>query len=348
MLHLDSDYMAGACPEIMAAMMATNLDRTTGYGTDPHTARARELILDACFPEGGRRRADARVYLIPGGTQTNATVIDGLLRPHEGVIAADTGHIAAHESGAVEATGHKVLTLPSTDGKISASQIAALISAFRTDPSRDHLVAPGMVYISQPTELGTLYSLEELRAISLVCHQEAIPLYVDGARLAYALASEANDVTLPDLARLADVFYIGGTKCGALLGEAVVVTDPSLLRHFTPLIKQHGALMAKGRLLGLQFETLFTDGLYERLGANGNRLARRLADALRERGYCETAPSATNQIFFEIPNDDLAALSQVATFEVWGAPGPHFTPVRFVTDWALTDSQLEPLLSFLR
>lgn len=348
MLHLDSDYMAGACPEVLDALVATNLSRTTGYGTDPHCQHARELILDACFPEGGRARSDARVYFLVGGTQTNSTVIAGLLRPHEGVIAADSGHIAVHESGAVEATGHKVLTLPATDGKIAASAIADLIAEFKSDPSKDHTVAPGMVYISQPTEYGTIYSLAELTEISKVCRQAGIPLFVDGARLAYALASEANDVTLPDLAHLADVFYIGGTKCGALMGEAVVITDPSLLRHFTPLIKQRGGLLAKGRMLGLQFEALFTDGLYERIGRGADRLAAMLATALRERGYREVVASPTNQIFFEIPNEDLAGLEQVATFETWGAPGDHYTAVRFVTDWALTEQDLAPLLDFLR
>lgn len=347
MVYLDSDYMAGACPEVLAALTATNLDRTTGYGTDSHCAHARELILDACFPEGGRTRSDARVYFLVGGTQTNSTVIAGLLRPHEGVIAASTGHIAVHESGAIEATGHKVITLPATDGKISVAQIAGLIADFKADPTRDHTVAPGMVYISQPTEYGTLYSLAELTEISSVCREAAIPLFVDGARLAYALSSEANDVTLPDLARLADVFYIGGTKCGALMGEAVVITDPSILRHFTPLIKQRGGLLAKGRLLGVQFETLFTDGLYERIGRSANRLARRLAAALRDRGYAEVVASPTNQIFFEIPNADLEGLASVATFETWGTPGEHYTAVRFVTDWALSDDDLRPLLDYL-
>ena len=348
MLHLESDYMAGACPEVMAALTATNMERSTGYGTDDYCKAARERILDACFPEGGRMRADARVYFLVGGTQTNAIVIAGLLRPHEGVLAADTGHIAVHESGAIEATGHKVITLPATDGKINAGQIAACIAGFKADPSKDHTVAPGMVYLSQPTELGTLYSLRELTAISAVCRDAGIPLFVDGARLAYALAADTNDVTLTDLARLADVFYIGGTKCGALMGEAVVVAEPSLLRHFTPLIKQRGALLAKGRLLGVQFGTLFTDGLYERLGREADRLAGVLAEALRQHGYREVVAQVTNQIFFEIPNDDLPALAKVASFEEWGAPGPHYTVVRFVTDWALTEADLKALLDYLK
>lgn len=347
MLRLDSDYMAGAHPEVLAALTATNLDRTTGYGTDPYCESARRLILDACFPEGGRQRSDARVYFLEGGTQANSTVIAGLLAPHEGVLAADSGHIACHESGAIEATGHKVLTLPATDGKISARLIDEAVAAFRADPTRDHTVAPGVVYLSQPTELGTLYTLEELEAISAVCRREGMPLFVDGARLAYALASPANDVTLPDLARLADVFYIGGTKCGALMGEAVVIGNPSVLRHFTPLIKQRGGLLAKGRLLGVMFEALFTNGLYERVGANGIELAGLLRDALRARGYDEAAPSTTNQLFFTIPNDDLGELSRIATYEVWGAPGDHYTTVRFVTDWALTRADIEPLLAFL-
>lgn len=348
MLRLDSDYMAGAHPEVLAALVSTNLDRTPGYGTDDVCARARELILDACFPEGGKARDDARVYFLVGGTQTNSTVIDGLLAPYEGVVAPDSGHIAVHESGAVEATGHKVMTIPATDGKISAESIKALVDAFRADPSRDHTVMPGMVYISQPTELGTLYSLAELEAISNVCRHNGMPLFVDGARLAYALASPANDVTLPDLARLADVFYIGGTKCGALMGEAVVVTDPGILRHFTPLIKQRGGLLAKGRLLGQQFATLFTDGLYERVGQAGIATAGILREALTAHGYEPVVDSHTNQLFFLIPNDDLKRLGEVATFEVWGAPGPHFTAVRFVTDWALSPADLKPLLDILQ
>ena len=348
MLHLDSDYMAGACPEVLAALNATNSNRTTGYGTDPYCERARELILDACFPEGGRRKSDARVYFLVGGTQTNSTVIAGLLRPHEGVIAADSGHIAVHESGAIEATGHKVLTLPSDYGKLSAASIASCIETFRSDPSRDHTVAPGAVYISQPTELGTIYSLNELTAISKVCRDNGIPLFVDGARLAYALAASHNDVTLPDLARLADVFYIGGTKCGALMGEAVVISDPSVLRHFTPLIKQRGGLLAKGRLLGIQFEALFSDGLYDRIGSSANHLASILAEALRERGYREVVESPTNQIFFEIPNTDLEELRHIVSFEIWGNPGTHYTTVRFVTDWALTEADLSPLMSYLK
>ncbi len=348
MLRLDSDYMAGAHPEVLAALVATNLDRTPGYGTDEVCGRARRLILDACFPEGGKARDDARVYFLVGGTQTNSIVIDGLLARYEGVVAADTGHIAVHESGAVEATGHKVITLPATDGKITVEQIKSLVDTFRADPSRDHTVMPGMVYLSQPTELGTLYSLAELEAISAFCRSHGMPLFIDGARLAYALASPANDVSLPDLARLADVFYIGGTKCGALMGEAVVITHPGLLRHFTPLIKQRGALLAKGRLLGLQFERLFTDGLYERVGRTGIATAEILRSALIAHGYEPVVDSTTNQLFFMIPNDDLERLAKIATFETWGTPGPHYTAVRFVTDWALSPADLRPLLDFLK
>lgn len=348
MLRLDSDYMAGAHPEVLAALCETNMDRTEGYGADAVCARARSLILDACFPEGGKARDDARVYFLVGGTQTNSTVIAGLLRPHEGVVCADCGHINVHESGAVEAAGHKVIALPSADGKIAARTVADCVSAFRSDPSRDHTVAPGMVYISQPTELGTLYSLRELRELSLVCRDAGIPLFVDGARLAYALACPANDVTLPDLAHLADVFYIGGTKCGCLMGEAVVVTDPGLLRHFTPLMKQRGALLAKGRLLGQQFATLFEGDLYERVGQAGIATADILRQALDARGYERLVDSPTNQLFYIIPNDDLAELAKVCTFEAWGTPGPHYTTVRFVTDWAITPADLAPLLAALK
>ncbi|MCM1028546.1 MAG: aminotransferase class I/II-fold pyridoxal phosphate-dependent enzyme [Pseudoflavonifractor sp.] len=347
-LRLDSDYMAGAHPEVLAALVETNFERTPGYGTDDISAEARNMILDACFPEGGKQRDDSRVYFLVGGTQTNSTVIAALLGHCEGVIAADTGHIAVHESGAVEATGHKVMTLPAVDGKIGAEAIAELVDSFRADPSKDHTVMPGMVYISQPTELGTLYSHDELKEISRVCRRYGLPLFVDGARLAYGLASESNDVSLADLASLADVFYIGGTKCGALMGEAIVVTDPGLMRHFTPLIKQRGGLLAKGRLLGLQFKALFSDGLYERVGQAGIATATILREAMKAHGYEPVVDSPTNQLFFLIPNAELEPLSQIATFETWGTPGPHYTAVRFVTDWALTPDDLTPLLDFLK
>lgn len=341
MLHFDSDYMEGAHPEVMRRLVETNLEQTPGYGTDAHTASARRLILDACgLTEGA-------VHLLVGGTQTNATVLDGLLRRHEGVLCADTAHIAVHESGAVEASGHKVLTLPATDAKITAEAVEKWIERFYADETYEHQVAPGAVYISHPTELGTLYTLAELEALHRVCAKAGIPLFLDGARLGYALSSPATDVTLRDIARCADVFYIGGTKVGALFGEAVVVTRPGLLPHFFPLVKQHGALLAKGRLLGVQFETLFTDRLYTRIASHAVRLAQRLKAAAVARGYQLLLDSPTNQQFFVLPNAVLDRLAQHATFELWGPRGEKETPVRFVTSWATREQDVDALIALL-
>lgn len=275
MIHFDSDYMAGAHPEILEALVRTNMEHTAGYGNDPYTAEAKALIRKVVGVE------DAQVFFLVGGTQTNATVIDGILARHEGVVAADSGHIAVHESGAIEASGHKVLTLPHHEGKLRAEEVERYIEDFYADETYPHMVAPGMVYISQPTEYGTIYSLAELEALGAVCRKHAIPLYIDGARLGYGLKAEGADFTLKDVARIADVFYIGGTKVGALFGEAVVVTNPKLLRNLFPLVKQHGALLAKGRLLGLQFGVLFRDGLYERIGEKAVKHAITIRESFR-------------------------------------------------------------------
>ncbi|MBO5693633.1 MAG: low specificity L-threonine aldolase [Tidjanibacter sp.] len=341
MLHFESDYMAGAHPEVLQRLIDTNLQQTVGYGADPYTARAKALIREACgAPE-------AQVHFLVGGTQTNATVIDGLLARHEGVLAAESGHISVHESGAIEATGHKVLTLPQYEGKVRAEDVAHYIDEFYRDDTYEHMVAPGMLYISFPTEYGTLYSLEELKALSEVCHTREIPLYIDGARLGYALGAEECDVTLGDLARLADVFYIGGTKVGALFGEAVVVTNPKLLPHFFPLIKQHGALLAKGRLLGVQFEALFSNGLYEQIGRKATSLALRLREGFERLGYSAVVNSPTNQQFFRLPNRVIDALMPHAGFEYWGPRGATESTVRFVTSWNTTDQDITDLLSLL-
>ena len=275
-LYFASDYMEGAHPAIMKKLMETNLEKTVGYGQDPYTEDAKEKIRKAC------NAPEAEVFLLVGGTQTNATVIDALLKSYQGVVAADTGHIATHESGAIEFGGHKVLTVPQKDGKISAQQIEKLVKDFYDDANYEHMVMPGMVYISQPTEYGTLYSREELAVLSKVCRENHLPLYVDGARLAYALASPENDVTLTDLAELSDVFYIGGTKCGALFGEAVVIPQKGRIPHFFTIIKQHGALLAKGRIAGIQFGELFTDGLYLRIGKPAMEAAEQIKDALKK------------------------------------------------------------------
>lgn len=337
MIRFDSDYMAGAHPEVMEALVRTNLELTAGYGNDPYTSEARELIRKATG------NADAEVMFLVGGTQTNATVIDGLLARHEGVLAAESGHIAVHESGAIEASGHKVLTLPHHEGKVKAEDVERYIAEFYADETYQHMVAPGMLYISQPTEYGTIYSLEELAALSEVCHNHNIPLYVDGARLGYALAAEDADFTLEALSRLADVFYIGGTKVGTLFGEAVVVNNRSLLKNLFPLVKQHGALLAKGRLLGVQFATLFGDGLYERIGAHGVRLAMRIRKAFAKAGYEPIINSTTNQQFFQLPNTLIDSLRREASFDYWGPRGTTESTVRFVTSWSTTDEDVDRL-----
>lgn len=341
MLHFDSDYMEGAHPELMRRLMETNLEQTSGYGTDEYTERARQRILETCGLKQGK------VFFLVGGTQTNATVIDGLLAHHEGVLAADTGHISVHESGAIEASGHKVLTLPSYDGKVRAEDVKGYITDFYRDDSYEHMVAPGMLYISHPTELGTLYSLAELEALSTVCREADIPLYMDGARLGYGLMADGTDVTLEDVARLCDVFYIGGTKVGALFGEAVVVTRTDLLPHFFPLVKQHGALLAKGRLLGIQFETLFTDDLYFRISRHAIQMAMKLKQAFIAKGHVPYIDSPTNQQFFRMPNEDIDRLMQVASFERWGPRGDQETLVRFVTNWATREEAVDELIRHL-
>ena len=281
------------------------------------------------------------VHFLVGGTQANLTVIDAALRPHQGALCPVGGHINVHETGAVEATGHKVLTVPSDDGKITADQVRQTVIAHRNDSSFEHMVQPKLVYISNPTEYGTLYSLEELEDISAACHEAGIPLFIDGARLGFGLA--ASDVTLKDIARLADVFYIGGTKVGALFGEAVVITNPDLLKHFTPLVKQHGALLAKGRLLGLQFEARFTEGLYFKIGEEAVRKALRLREIFEENGFPAAMDSPTNQQFFVLPNTVIDRLKENASFELWGPRGETETTVRFVTGWSTTDEDIETL-----
>ncbi len=343
MLHFDCDYMEGAHPEVMRRLMETNLEQTPGYGNDRYTGNAKKLILEACGLDG----KTGKVFLLVGGTQTNATVIDGLLARHEGVLAADTAHINVHEAGAIESTGHKVLALPSYDGKVKAADIEKYIKDFYADESHMHMVTPGMLYISHPTELGTLYSFSELEAISRVCRKAGIPLYLDGARLGYGLAADGTDVTLKDVARLCDVFYIGGTKIGTLFGEAVVVTRLDLLRDFTPLVKQHGALLAKGRLLGVQFETLFTDGLYMEISRHAVNMAMKLKKAFTDNGYRLFIDSPTNQQFVYLPNEEIDRLRKIASFELWGPRKDKETPVRFVTNWATREEDVNEFISHL-
>lgn len=340
-LYFASDYMEGAHPAIMKKLMETNLEKTVGYGQDPYTEDAKEKIRKAC------NAPEAEVFLLVGGTQTNATVIDALLKSYQGVVAADTGHIATHESGAIEFGGHKVLTVPQKDGKISAQQIEKLVKDFYDDANYEHMVMPGMVYISQPTEYGTLYSREELAALSKVCRENHLPLYVDGARLAYALASPENDVTLTDLAELSDVFYIGGTKCGALFGEAVVIPQKGRIPHFFTIIKQHGALLAKGRIAGIQFGELFTDGLYLRIGKPAMEAAEQIKDALKKYGYQLSLDTPTNQIFCIVSNEVMKKIAQDVEFGFWEKYDETHSVIRFATSWATTMEDTQKLIQLV-
>lgn len=341
MIYFDSDYMEGAHPEVMHRLMKTNLEHTVGYGEDPYSAHARQLIREAC------QAPEALVQFLIGGTQTNATVIDALLLRHQGVLAAETAHINVHESGAVEHSGHKVLTLPSHGGKVAPDEVELYITTFYSDDTYPHMVAPGMLYITQPTELGSIYSLAELESLSDICHRHHIPLYLDGARLGYGLMAEGADFTLADIARLCDVFYIGGTKVGALFGEAVVAPHPERLPYFFELVKQHGALLAKGRLQGIQFEALFTDGLYQRIARHAVEQAMRIRDAFVARGIRVAFPSPTNQQFFVLPNTLMDRLRQEVSFENWGPRGADETTVRFVTSWATTPEDVDHLIDLI-
>ena len=329
-------------PLILDALTRTNMEKTSGYGTDEYCASARAKILSAC----GLTSDEGEVHFLVGGTQTNATVIAGLLRPYEGVIAATTGHVALHEAGAIEASGHKVLTIEGTDGKLTAEAVDEYITAFRADEAWDHMVWSGMVYISQPTEYGTLYSLAELEALSAVCRKWEIPLFVDGARLGYALASPASDVTLKDLARLCDVFYIGGTKCGAMFGEAVVMRK-ALVPHFFTIIKQQGALLAKGRMLGLQFDTLFTDDLYINIARHAVAEAARLREAFRAKGYEVYAESPTNQLFIALTAEQEAHLRTLTTFSEWERTSDGRLVVRLATSWATRSEDVDAVIEKL-
>lgn len=342
MIHFECDYMAGAHPEVMRRLTDTNLDKTPGYGLDPFTAETTDLLRRECAlgPESG-------VWFLSGGTQTNATVIDALLRRCEGVMATEQSHINVHESGAIEADGHKVITLPSSDGLLDAADVEQYLNTFYADATWPHMVRPAMVYISFPSELGTLYSLGQLEALSAVCRKAGIPLYIDGARLGYALGSPKCDVTLADIARLADVFYIGGTKCGALFGEAVVARNASLLPSFFSVIKSQGALLAKGRLLAVQFETLFRSGLYYEICGQAVRLAMRIREAMADAGFRRLVDSPTNQQFFVLPNSVVDVLRQEVGFEYWGPRGEKESAVRFVTDWSTTDSDVDRLIELL-
>lgn len=341
MISFASDYVAGAHPQILKRLTETNLEHLPGYGEDIWCAGAKEKIRAACgCPQ-------AQVEFLTGGTQTNQIVIATLLREHEGVIAAETGHIGVHEAGAIEYTGHKVLALPQRDGKLDAAEVERYIRSFHADENREHMVFPGMVYISHPTEYGTLYGKAELEALSRVCRDHGIPLYLDGARLGYGLMSRETDVTLEDVARLCDVFYIGGTKVGALCGEAVVFTRNNRPPHFTNAVKRRGALLAKGRLLGVQFDALFTDGLYFELGRHAIEMAERLKAILHEKGVEFYLETPTNQQFVILDAGRAEALGRQVSFDFWEKRGPDKLVVRFAASWSTTLEDLEFLRSVL-
>ena len=341
MIRLECDYACGAHPAVLDKLVTTNGEHTPGYGVDEHCKHAARMLKELC------QAPDADVHFLVGGTQTNTTVIDAALRPYQGVVSAHTGHIACHETGAIESTGHKVLTLPSEDGKITAQQIDDLCRAHYEDPTAEHTVQPGLIYISNPTELGTIYHLAELEAIHRVARKYDIPLFLDGARLGCALAAEENDITLPDLARLCDAFYVGGTKMGALFGEALVLTHAGLKRDFRYLIKQHGGMFAKGRLLGVQFEALLEDGRYFEIGRHSVSLAMQLKQAFAAKGYPTLVDSPTNQQFPILPNTVLERLAPICTWSLQEKPDADHTAIRFCTSWATTQEEIDRVIAAL-
>lgn len=342
MLAFNNDYSHGAHPAVLQALVDTNMEPQPGYGTDAHTERAKQLIREAC------QAPDADVFLLVGGTQTNATVIDMLLAPYEGVVAAETGHVACHEAGAIEFGGHKVLTIPGYEGKMHAEDLENYIQVFYENESCEHMVFPGAVYVSLSTEYGTLYSKAELAEIYAVCQKREIPLFVDGARLAYALAADECDITLPELAQLCDVFYIGGTKVGALFGEAAVFTKHNMPRYFSTIAKQHGALLAKGRLLGLQFDTLFTDDLYFRISKHAINMAMQIRDAFDARGLQFYLHSPTNLQFLIMENKAVRALQQKIAFHTWGKVDEEHSVARFATSWSTTQEDVDALIDAIK
>ena len=341
MFSFANDYSEGAHPEILKKLTETNTLQTPGYGEDCFTASAGDRIREACFCP------DADVYFLAGGTQTNAVILSVMLRPYEGVLCASTGHIAVHEAGAVEYTGHKVLPLPSEQGKVDAAVLENWLRTFFDDPTYTHMVIPGMVYLSQPTELGTLYSWKELQAIHTVCQAYRLRLYVDGARLITALSSPDNDVSLHHLCEVCDAFYIGGTKAGTFFGEAVVFPSHGEPEHFATMVKQHGAMMAKGRILGIQFDTLFTGDLYRRIGKHTIETAFRLRAIFHDHGIPFSCETSTNQQFVILNTRQAQVLEQSFRFERWEVLDDDRSVYRFVTSWATTEESLKALDSAL-
>lgn len=341
MIQFQCDYNEGAAPEIMQRLLATNMEQTVGYGCDAYCEHARQLIREACGTP------DAYVQFLVGGTQTNTTVISAALRPYQGVLCASTGHINVHETGAIEHTGHKVMPLPTTNGLITAAQVENALKEHFADGSAEHMVQPGMVYVSYPSEVGTIYTKAELQLISEVCRKYSIPLFIDGARLGYGLASPASDLTLQDLAQLADVFYIGGTKQGALFGEALVINNKELQKDFRYNLKQCGGMLAKGRLLGIQFETLFTDNLYFSLAQNAITQAMRIKEALIQKDYSFMMESPTNQQFPVFTDEKYAELSKEFLFDYWCRMDENHVAARICTSWGTKPENVDKLIAAL-
>lgn len=337
MISFECDYNNGAHPRVLEHLVETNATRTAGYGFDQYTENAKMLIRQQCgTPE-------AQIWFLAGGTQTNATVIDSILHTYEGVVSVDSGHINTHEAGAIEFTEHKVITIAGREGKMQAKVLDNYLDHFMHDGNAAHSVYPGMVYITFPTEYGTLYTARELDDLYRVCHKYEIPLFVDGARLGYGLMADGNDITLPYLAQHCDVFYVGGTKIGALCGEAVVFPKGNAHPHFFNIVKQHGALMAKGRLIGVQFEALFTDGLYFQLSRHANEMAMRMKAIFERKGYPFYLQSVTNQQFVTLSNDEVRRLDAHITFTHWGKFDASHTICRFVTSWSTTEEEMDEL-----
>jgi len=339
MIYFNCDYTEGAHPRILEKLMETNFDQTIGYGMDEHCQKAKEYIKAACKSE------NADVHFLVGGTQTNVTVIDAALRPYQGAVCAETGHINVHETGALEACGHKCITIPSTDGKIYEPEVRELLATHFANGGDEHMVQPKMVYISNPTEYGTIYSNAELKGLYELCKEYGAYLFMDGARLGYGLMCKANDLTLADIAEYTDVFYIGGTKVGALFGEAVVITNNELKPDFRYNIKQHGGMLAKGRLLGIQFETLFEDGLYFDIAGHAMKMAEKIRTKLVELGAEFVVESPTNQIFVSLPNAVIEELSKKYVLEPWGKVDDAHFAMRICTSWATKEENVDALLA---
>ena len=341
MISFESDYTNGAHPVILQKLVDTNDELLATYGFDKYSDSAKEKIKAAC------QCPEAEVHFLTGGTQTNAIVISTMLKDYEGVVAAHTGHISSHEAGAIEYTGHKVLTVGQELGKIKADELEKYLASFYSDENHEHMVFPGMVYISHPTEYGTLYSKKELEKLSCVCHKYQIPLYMDGARLGYGLMSYDTDVTLADVAKYCDVFYIGGTKVGALCGEAVVFTKNNAPKHFMTMIKQHCALLAKGRLIGVQFDALFTDDLYFKISRHAIDMAQELKMVLQENGCRFYIDSPTNQQFVILEDEKLNSLKDKLKVSFWEKYDENHTVVRFATSWSTKLEDIEALRELL-